>query len=193
MARISQLEPDEVEDEEVQEIFDFIGDKQGFVPNHFKIEANSPELFKHFFRAQRALWEEGDLSMETMEQVAIAVSMANDCDYCTGAHCTILGNAGADRDDILDFQEGVKGGELDDFERAVVDFALQVNDDPHGVTDDDVAALREDHGLSDEDLLQLVHAVNVFSAANRVNIVFDTEYDHPWKRENRESKAADGD
>lgn len=186
MARIKQWNPEEVSDEDLEEIFEFIRKKQGSVPNHFKIEANFPELFKHFFYAQRALWEDGPLSMETMERIAIAVSMANDCDYCTGAHCTILGNTGADRDDIVAFQEGVKGDSLDQFERAIVDFALQVNDDPHGVTADDIETLRTEHGLSDKALLQIVQGVNVFSAANRVNTVFDTEYDHPWKQESAE-------
>jgi uncharacterized peroxidase-related enzyme len=183
MAQLEQWEPAELDDEELADIFEYVRDKQGAVPNHFKIEANFPELFKHIFYAQRALWEDGPLSMETMERVAIAVSMANDCDYCTGAHCTILGNTDADRDDIIAFQEGVKGGELSEFDRAIVDFALQVNDDPHGVSDTDIDELRTVHGLSDEALLQLVHGVNIFSAANRVNIVFDTEYDHPWQRE----------
>ncbi|SFC25076.1 uncharacterized peroxidase-related enzyme [Halobiforma haloterrestris] len=183
MARIDRLDPDELSDETIEEIFEYAREKQGAVPNHFKIEANFPEAFEHFFYMQQALWEDGPLSMETMERVAIAVSMANDCDYCTGAHCTILGNTGADRDDIVAFQEGVKGDSLDEFERAIVDFALQVNEDPHGVTGEDVEELRTEHGLSDAALLQLVHGVNVFSAANRVNIVFDTEYDHPWQGE----------
>ncbi|MXV61558.1 peroxidase-related enzyme [Natronorubrum sp. JWXQ-INN-674] len=182
MARIRQWEPEEVDDEEIQEIFEYVRENQGSVPNHFKIEANFPELFKHVFNTQRALWEDGPLSIETMEQIAIAVSMANDCDYCTGAHCTILGNKGTDRKEIVAFQEGVKGGSLNEFEQTVIDFALQVNDDPHGVTEADIDELRADHDLSDKALLQIVQGVNAFAAANRVNIVFDTEYDHPWKR-----------
>ncbi|MFB6268971.1 MAG: carboxymuconolactone decarboxylase family protein [Halobacterium sp.] len=183
MARVEQLDPEEIDDPELNDIFSFIREKQGAVPNHFKVEANFPEPFVHLFYAQRALWEDGPLSMELVEKIAVAVSLANGCDYCAGAHCTILDGAGADREEILAFQEGAADGDLSAFEQATIDFALQVNDDPHGVTDETIETLRDGHGLSDAALLQLVHAVNVFGAANRVNIVFDTDYDHEWARD----------
>lgn len=189
MARIAQLDPEEIQDPELNEIFAFIQDKQGAVPNHFKVEANFPEAFVHLFYAQRALWEDGPLSMELVEKVAIAVSLANGCDYCAGAHCTILNGAGADKEEIVEFQRGRTDGDLTEMEQDAIDFALQVNDDPHSVTDETIEQLRADHDLSDETLLQLVHAVNVFGAANRVNIVFDTDYDHEWARED----LADGE
>lgn len=93
MARVDLQPLDESDDEDVRAIHEYLMEsrEKDYVAEHWEIEANFPAAFKHVFRLYRAvIWEEGDLPQELLEKVAVAVSMANGCEYCTGAFCTHL-------------------------------------------------------------------------------------------------------
>ena len=61
--------------------------------------------------------------------------------------------------------------------RTLLEFALKANDDPRGVTDAEVDALRG-IGLTDKGIVQLVHLVSDFASYNRLNQVLRTDYDY---------------
>lgn len=183
MARIPFREPDEGEDESVHELLDYFHHADGTYSNHFRLEAHVPEVMQHVFRARLALFEDGELPAELMEKVEVAVSMSNGCQYCTGAFCKMLGSDLGSDEVVREFQRAVVAGGLKDLERDVIEFAVTVNEDPHTITDEDVAALRRDHDLSPAALVQLVNTVNVISGYNTITTVFDAEYDHRYPAE----------
>ena len=184
MARVPLIYPDETEDAVVEEIFEWVTEMEGSVPNHFHLELNFPEYMKAKLQSTAILWEEGELSMPEIQHVGIAVSTANGCEYCTGAFCTIL-NYGLDTDTeyVKEFAE--KGPEvLDDYRLgAIVEYAHEINDDPHAVTDEDIEKLRE-VGLSATGIVQLTHLVSDFASYNRLNTALDTDYDYQemWRQ-----------
>ena len=90
MARVKIAKPDSVEDPAVAGIFEWVTQMEGSVPNHFYVELNFPVFFTAKLGATKVLWEEGELSMEEIQQIGILVSQANGCPYCTAAFCTIL-------------------------------------------------------------------------------------------------------
>lgn len=178
MARVPIVEPEEVEDPAVEEIFQWVTEMEGSVPNHFYLEMNFPEYMKHKLRSTAVLWEEGELSMPEIQHVGIAVSKANGCEYCTGAFCTILDyGLDADTEYVMEFLE--TGTDVLDDERleAIVEYALTANEDPTAVTDADVEQLRE-VGLGDTGIVQLTHVVSDFASYNRINSALDTDYDY---------------
>ena len=77
----------------------------GFVPNLFGVIANSPIALKAYSELTAALSE---TSFTPVEQhvIAVAVSHANGCTYCTAAHGTILKMVGADAATISAVAEG---------------------------------------------------------------------------------------
>ncbi len=81
---------DKTDDPIVQEIFDWVTQMEGSVPNHFYVEMNFPEFFKAKLGATKVLWQLGELNIDEIQYVGIAVSKANGCPYCTAAFCTIL-------------------------------------------------------------------------------------------------------
>lgn len=181
MARVALQDLRASPDEDVRAIHDYLlsNREKDYVAEHWQIEANFPAVFKHVFRLYRAaIWEEGDLPQELLEQIAVAVSVANGCDYCTGAFCTHL-KTQFDYDDeaVVGFVEGVREGTLTGRDRDVIEFALTTLDDPQAVTDADVEGLR-DYGLDDADLVHVVYVVNLVSGFNRIVDTFDAEYDH---------------
>ena len=184
MARVRIVKPEKVEDAGVRGIFDWVTQMEGSVPNHFYVEMNFPEFFKAKLGATKILWQMGELSMDEIQHVGIAVSKANGCSYCTAAFCTIL-NYGlrADESRVKQFLvEGLRAIH-DERLRAIVGFALKVNEDAASVTDGEIAQLRET-GLTDKGIVQLCHLVSDFASYNRLNSALQTDYDYQemWRQ-----------
>lgn len=178
MARVNLVKPNKVDDPAIRDIFAWVTDMEGGVPNHFYVEMNFPEYFKAKMAAVKVLWEEGELSMREIQHVGIAVSQANGCPYCTAAFCTILHHGlRTDEEYVQQFLlEGMKAI-ADDRLKSIVEFALKVNANPAAVTDDDIAPLRAS-GLTDKGIVQLVNLVSDFSSYNRLNLALQTNYDY---------------
>ena len=178
MARVALPKPEHVTDPAVAEIFAWVTEMEGSVPNHFYVELNFPEFFTAKLGATKVLWQMGELSMEEIQHVGILVSQANGCPYCTAAFCTILNYGLGTAEDYVGslLQAGVAAVEGERL-AAVLNYALQVNQDPAGVTDEQVQALR-DQGLSDKGIVQLTHVVSDFSSYNTLNLALETDYDY---------------
>jgi uncharacterized peroxidase-related enzyme len=184
MARVSIVRPEKVEDAVVREIFDWVTQMEGSVPNHFYVEMNFPEFFKAKLGATKVLWQMGELSMDEIQHVGIAVSQANGCPYCTAAFCTILNHGlKTNENKVKQFLvEGLRAVQ-DERLRAIVGFALKVNADAAAVTDQEIAQLRE-AGLTDKGIVQLCHLVSDFASYNRLNLALQTDYDYQemWRQ-----------
>ena len=151
---------------------------EGSVPNHFYVEMNFPEFFKAKFGATKVLWQMGELRLDEIQHIGIAASKANGCPYCTAAFCTILNHGlKADEGEVKQFvaegPQAVRAGRL----RTLVEFALKVNEDAAGVTDQEIAQLRQ-AGLTDKGIVQLCHLVSDFASYNRLNLALQTDYDY---------------
>ena len=178
MARVALPKPEQVTDPAVTEIFAWVTEMECSVPNHFYVELNFPEFFTAKLGATKVLWQMGELSMEEIQHVGILVSQANGCPYCTAAFCTILNYGLGTAEDYVGslLQAGVAAVEGERL-TAVLNYALQVNQDPAGVTDGQVQALR-DQGLTDKGIVQLTHVVSDFSSYNTLNLALETDYDY---------------
>ncbi|MGH9509879.1 MAG: carboxymuconolactone decarboxylase family protein [Terriglobales bacterium] len=184
MARVKMVKPEKVDDPIIQEIFDWVTQIEGGVPNHFYIEMNFPEFFKAKLGATKALWQMGELRSDEILYVGIAVSKANGCSYCTGAFCTILSYGfKTDEETVKKYVVELTGALADERTRTIVEFALKVNADPAKVTDDDIAGLRRVE-LTDKGIVQLCHLVGDFASYNRLNIALQTDYDYSilWRQ-----------
>jgi uncharacterized peroxidase-related enzyme len=184
MARVRIARPDRIEDPAVQAIFDWVTEMEGSVPNHFYVELNFPEFFTAKLGATKVLWEAGELTMEEIQHIGILVSKANGCAYCTAAFCTILNHGLSTREDYV--AELVKTGAeaaAGDRLRTLLEYALKVNGDAAGITDEDVDDLRA-AGLTDRGIVQITHLVSDFASYNRLNLALQTDYDYRdfWKR-----------
>lgn len=183
MARVKIVKPEQVEDPVVGAIFDWVTQMEGSVPNHFYVELNFPEYFTAKLGSTKVLWETGELSMEEIQHIGILVSKANGCPYCTAAFCTILNHGlGTDQDYVAEvIRSGPEAVDSDRL-RTILEYALKVNSDPAGVSDEDIEGLRA-VGLTDRGIVQLTHIVSDFASYNRLNLALNTDYDYRdfWK------------
>ena len=178
MARVKIIKPQQIDDPVIREIFEWVTQMEGSVPNHFYVEMNFPEFFKAKLGATKVLWKMGELSMHEIQHVGIAVSKANGCQYCTAAFCTILNhgletNEGEVKQFVVEGAKTVRNERL----RTLVEFALKVNKDAAAVTDREIAQLRK-AGLTDKGIVQLCHLVSDFASYNRLNLALQTDYDY---------------
>ena len=178
MARVALVRPEHIDDPVIREIFAWVTEVEGAVPNHFYVEMNFPEFLKAKLGATRVLWQQGELTIPEIQHVGILVSKANGCPYCTAAFCTILNYGLGTAEDYVRglVSEGtrvVNDARL----RTLLDFALKVNADAKTITDADIDALRA-CGLGDKGVVQLVHLVSDFASYNRLNLALGTEYDY---------------
>ncbi|MDC0573032.1 carboxymuconolactone decarboxylase family protein [Luminiphilus sp.] len=178
MARVALPKPEHITDPAVEGIFAWVTEMEGSVPNHFYVELNFPEFFTAKLGATKVLWEMGELTMEEIQHVGILVSQANGCPYCTAAFCTILNHGlGAAEDYVGTLLQSGPAAVEGDRLRAFLEYALQVNQAPADVSDQQVEALRT-HGLSDKGIVQLTHVVSDFGSYNTLNLALDTDYDY---------------
>lgn len=184
MARVPFKKPKLGADPVIDEIFAWVTNLEGEVPNHFYIEMNFPELFKAKLGTSKVLWQMGELSMPEIQHVGIAVSKANGCQYCTAAFCTIL-NFGLETDEeyTKEFLAQGTGVISDPRLKTIIEFALQVNTSPQTVSNQDVDQLRN-IGLKDKGIVQLIHLVSDFASYNRLNLALQTDYDYrdTWRQ-----------
>ncbi|MFL2501945.1 MAG: carboxymuconolactone decarboxylase family protein [Luminiphilus sp.] len=178
MARVALPKSEHITDPAVEGIFAWVTEVEGSVPNHFYVELNFPEFFTAKLGATKVLWEMGELTMEEIQHVGILVSQANGCPYCTAAFCTILNYGLGTAEDYVAglLQSGLDAIEGDRL-TAILEYALQVNDDPGAVSDAQVESLRE-QGFTDKGIVQITHVVSDFASYNTLNLALDTDYDY---------------
>ena len=98
MSHFRLLEPQQV-DPNTRESLEGVQAKLGSLPNLFKSMANSSATLEAYLAIGRAL-ENGRLSSQLRERIALAVAESNGCDYCLAAHSAIGRSLGLSKDEI---------------------------------------------------------------------------------------------
>lgn len=142
---------------------------RGRVSNLFRAYGAFPELGMANFRRLMVLLTRGSLTVKFKEAVMTALAEINRCDYCVSFHATSLKNAGASEDEVqAAIRFDAKGIGLSLKEQSLFEYALKANGDPHGITPDDIAALREE-GVTDQEMIEALETVNTGNAFNLIS------------------------
>ena len=138
----------------------------GYVSNLFRAYGAFPELGLATFKRLTVLLGQGTLSLKLKEAVMTALAVINHCDYCVSFHGTQLENLGAETDEIsaarafdadrIDFSEK---------ERALFEYAMKANGDPHSITIEDIEGCRV-LGTTDAEFVEILETVNTGNAFN---------------------------
>lgn len=155
--------------QDIREAIEEVTEKSGFTPNVFLGLARRPAEFRAFFAYYSALMdkETGNLSVADREMIVTATSARNDCLYCVVAHGAVLRIRSRNPRLADQLAVSVDTAELDARQRAILDFAVKVQDDAAGVGDADIAALAV-HGLDAEDAWDIGAITAFFGLSNRM-------------------------
>lgn len=173
MPRIPAINPDQATGQ-AQRLLKGIQSKLGFAPNIMRTMANSPAVLQGYLEFSNTL-SKGNLSPKFREQVALAVSEMNDCQYCLAAHSAIGRSVGLSEEAIGDSR---RGESPDTKEATALAFTRNVVENRGWVSDEDVAKLRR-VGFSQGDIVELMANISLTLFTNYFNHVAETEVDFP--------------
>ncbi len=107
---MTNLVSDEQATAKVKEIFNEITTHFGMVPNFFRAQADADPawLELNWNRWKLIMGEERSLDRKTKELIAVAVSIVNNCEYCTLAHEASALMAGSSEAEIIEMKEVVE-------------------------------------------------------------------------------------
>jgi len=154
--------------EDLRERILAVQEKAGFVPNVFLVLAHRPAECRAFLAWHDALMEkESGLSKAERELVVVATSTVNHCLYCVVAHGALL-RIQSKRPLLADqVATNWRKAELNDRERVIVEFAMQMAERSHTVEDADFERLRA-AGLDQEEIWDIGAITALFAASNRM-------------------------
>jgi uncharacterized peroxidase-related enzyme len=156
-------------------LLEAVNKQLGFVPNLFRVVANSPAALEGYLGMSGAL-AKGKLPAQTRERVALAVAQINGCNYCLSAHSE-MGKSFAKLSEA-EIAANRHGGSLDPKADAAVRFAAKVARERGHVSDADVQAVRM-AGYDDAQIVEIVQHVALNTWTNYLNEVAKTEIDFP--------------
>ena len=128
---------------------------------------HNPDVLEAQNEYQRALFEAGPIDEALYEYIMVTVAQTNDCDYCAGSHRLKLMSIAGVSEEVIDELAAGNYDTLDERERAVVEFAEQVSNDPHRVTDAQLEALF-DVGFDESDIMQLLALIGTCNTSNMI-------------------------
>lgn len=103
-ARISPVDPAHAQGK-AKDLLAAVQAKLGMTPNMMRTMAQSPAVLEGYLSLNGAL-AHGALSGSVREQIALAVSQTNECEYCVSAHHVLGKMAGLKPEQILAARHG---------------------------------------------------------------------------------------
>jgi uncharacterized peroxidase-related enzyme len=159
---------------ETRELLEGVEKKVGMVPNTIATMAQSPAVAQAYLQGSQTL-AGGLLSAALREQIALAVSEVNQCDYCVSAHHFFGTKAGLTESELLNARHGTS---TDEKTNAALTFARKIVDDRGHVSDEDVEEVQR-AGYSDGEICEIVANVAMTIFTNYFNHVTNADVDFP--------------
>jgi uncharacterized peroxidase-related enzyme len=171
VSRFGTVEVDDLPDD-LRERLAPIVEKSGFTPNIFRALGRRPAELRAFLDYHDALMNSDDgLSKAERELVVVATSGANDCPYCVVAHGAIL-RIRSKEPQLADLvATNPHGCELEPRQRAIVDLALALCEQPARFGETHLEAARS-AGLTDDEIWDVGSITALFAVSNRLAHLF---------------------
>jgi len=161
---------------QVQEIYDKIAGKRGKLSNIMKVHSLRPDaMAAHFDLYQTVMFSASTITREEREAIAVVVSVANGCQYCTNHHAAALYHYWKDATRVQTLINSRQNLEIPKRLGAVLDYAEKLTTTPHAMAGDDVTRLHS-FGLDDTDILTLNLVVSYFNFVNRIALGLGVEW-----------------
>jgi len=153
---------------DLQQLFQKISDRAGFVPNVFWVLAHRPEELRAFWAYHESLLRrKSGLSKGEREMIIVATSAENRCLYCVVAHGAILRIFEKSSQISDEIATNYKKANITDRQKAMLDFAIKICNCSHDVCEEDFTRLHS-LGFNDEDIWDIGAITALFALSNRM-------------------------
>lgn len=156
-----------------QAIFDNLEKQVGFVPNLFATYAYSENALKNYLDFSGA---PSSLKAKEKEAVNLAVSQANNCEYCLAAHTAIGKMNGFEDSQILELRQGKAS--FDNKLDALAQLSKNITEN-RGNTDAAVLDNFFNAGWTKENLIDTISLVGDKTISNYINNTVKAPVDFP--------------
>jgi len=155
--------------EDMQTLFGKAEHALGEVPNVFRVFGIAPKHFMKWFKYYDYLMrnEDGDITPEEREMIAVVVSAENRCEYCLGSHTSYLRGHNSDPVKTELLSHNYRRANLSKRERTMLNFAVKMTNDSEKMSPEDLDRLRAE-GFSDEAIFDIAQVVAMFNFSNRM-------------------------
>jgi uncharacterized peroxidase-related enzyme len=154
--------------QDVRERILAVQEKAGFVPNVFLMLAYRPAEFRAFMAYHDALMDKREgLSAAEREMIVVAISSANQCQYCVVAHGAILRIRAKDPTISEQVLANWRKADIPPRQKAMLGYAMKVALEAHEVDGSDHAALRE-AGFTEDEIWDIGAISAFFCMSNRL-------------------------
>jgi uncharacterized peroxidase-related enzyme len=162
----------------------------GFIPNFFLAQTSRPDIIDAEVQlVDSILLKEGALKRQQKEYIFLVCSAANLSTYCVTAHCEIIRMLKLQGPDPEQIALDHTATDLPIIEKALLNFALKLNNHPMKIDQDDIDALRT-YGFTDQQILETVLCVGLAKFANYIGFGLGTVPDFKSRIDLEKSKAA---
>lgn len=154
--------------EDIRARIEAVQEKSGFIPNVFLALAWRPEEFRAFMAYHDALMNKREgLTAAEREMIVVAVSIANQCQYCVVAHGAILRVRAKDPAISELVAANWRKAPITPRQRAMLEYASKVSTASHLVSPADRQAVLE-AGLTQDELWDIGAIAAFFGMSNRL-------------------------
>ena len=160
---------------EISSLYKEINDELqiGKIPNILKTTPIDPQIAKWFWDGVKIiLLRESSIPRILKESIAVVISNANSCNYCTQAHGMLLQLMGFTDEKIIDLKNNFES--FSDKEKSALTYALKINDSANKTISDDHKILH-DFGYNDKQIVEITSVVAAFNWANIIADALGTE------------------
>lgn len=171
---------------EAKPFFDGAEDALGFVPNLFRVMADSPPLLEAY-TTLNGLLEKTALEPGEVQTVLLATSVENGCDYCVAAHTAVGKQAGLDDETVTAIRDGrpVADEKIEAVRSLVTDLVRE-----RGWLDEERIERFLAAGFERRHVLDVVVGVGMKTLSNYTNHLAGTPLDEPLEAHAWERTAA---
>jgi len=146
----------------------------GFIPNFFLSQTRRPDLIDAEVQLVDAiLIKEGALPRRQKEYIFLVCSAANLSTYCVTAHCEIIRMMKIEGPEPEQIALDHTATDLPIVDKALLNFALKVNNHPLKISQSDIDALRT-YDFTEQQILEAVMCVGLAKFANYVGFGLGT-------------------
>ena len=165
MARVRDVTINEVP-EDVRPTYQRFAGEYGPFLNQVKVFAHRPPAVKHLMGLLLELADEALLPKRYLEIALVVVSKLNECTYCVAHHTPRLVDQGLAPETVARILDPDCPG-LDDLDRLVRDYVVQVTDNPGRIRDAMFERLREH--FTEAEIVELTLRTALCGFFNRFN------------------------
>lgn len=154
-----------------------IKQKYGFVPKTYEqMISTSPQLAELYWKGAHIM-HQGSLSEKEIMALQLAISVENECKYCSAAHSKGAKNAGISLEDI----QAIKDEELpEDTRLAVLIKAARMLLDKQGWLGADEMSQFAEEGVTKQNIYDIIGIISLKTITNWTNHIANTEIDEQF-------------